>query len=301
MINLVARGCAITLLGSSVLSMLPPTATAQGTSRPIMVTQGREMAAFFQGDSCDSRVGLEFRGKSIEDFKVGNPLAARLMNNVANIIRNQCAEVSVIAADGKVESDIVYSGVAEKATDWRVVEVGSSDNDILSSGAVAGGQSQSEFAAAEGFVTVSNLVATLERQSYLCEAHDIATNTCRSLTEIKATGTGFNLITSQYRGANGPTAAVTYTGAEDDAGFLCSNPQEAVVNASGGGMSPDGIAELERQLTARARDKGNQVCIGYTYTDSDITTQSFNEDNAAMTQIITIKPFATAPGLRFDD
>ncbi|HSW26881.1 MAG TPA: hypothetical protein VLJ62_29265, partial [Burkholderiaceae bacterium] len=111
---------------------MPAIAPAQGLL-PFLTTADGAISARFDGARCAEGVRMIFTGRSAESFRNG-PDTARLMNNVTFLLRQQCPTLVRVTARGMADSKIVYSGLAEAATNWEVVELGSGSGSGLLSG-----------------------------------------------------------------------------------------------------------------------------------------------------------------------
>lgn len=279
---------------------LAATSHAAG-NRPIQYTPGREIAAFFDGPQCDARVKLLLRGKSRDSYKSGQTLAAALINSVTLILRSQCPAIKVVSANGIVDGEKVYTGVADRATNWRVVEVGSGGSDLLSSGVLSSEPEKQTFSQADGFITAAVLNEMTNGAAYLCDSYQAGTNSCKNLSHLERHGDGKVTITaSQYRSEDGTIASIKYASTPSAEGFICTNPQDAIITVTAGNMSKDGRAALAEDLTLRIRDRGEEVCFGYQSNDGNLTSQTFDADGYPITQIVDVTAFTVAPELRFE-
>ncbi len=270
-------------------------------NRPIQYTPGREIAAFFDGPQCDARVKLLLRGKSRDSYTSGQTLAAALINAVTLIVRNQCPAVKVVSANGVVDGEKVYTGVADRATNWRVVEVGSGGSDLLSSGVLSSEPEKTTFAQSGSFVTAAVLAEKTNSAAYLCDNYQSSSDTCKNLSHLERHGDGRITITaSQYRSDDGTIASIKYESVPSADGFICTNPQEAVITVTEGNMSEDGRAALAEDLTLRIKDRGEEVCFGYQMEGSLLRSQTFDADGYPITQIVEVTAFDKAPQLRFE-
>ncbi len=294
------------LLGSAFLFTGAVVGTAEAQSgKPIMITAKREMAAFLDGPKCAESVKMIFKGKKVEYFQSDQPIAARLIYNIAALIKAQCADVTLISARGIVQDRIVYTGLAEASTDWRVAELGVSNNiGNLSGGrkAGAGAGEKSEFRKNGNFLSLAKIVELGQNTPFICTRYDAATNSCSAITNLgDLTAKGGKIIVSSLIKANGdPELRLTDTVSSND-GFMCLNPQQSTTKVIGGNLSAGARSTMETDFKERAEDKGDEICIGYQKSGDKIITEYFDKDGYSLSSQSEVTLTKTALSLRFDD
>ena len=277
-------------------------AHAQGTGSPILVTNGREIAAFFDGPQCAVEVQLALRARSYEHFSSSEPIAARLMNNVTNIVRRQCASTERVLAEGYVSGDLSYTGIAAQETDWRIVEVGTGGSGLIGAGERSDRGGKSTFSAKDGFVSGGKFLEGPAAGKVLCESYHPETHSCRVLTKFHTLPDGeLEMRVRQLEDEDGMEARVTSTVAENPEGFLCSNPLNANVEVVGGAMGDASRAALADSLKARIEDVGTEACIGYASDGTTFTSSTFDSDDLSLSEDAIITLFEVEPSLRYDN
>lgn len=278
-------------------------ANAQGSGKPILVTNGREIAAFFDGAQCAEEVRLAFRARTYEHYSAAQPIAARLMNNVTNIVRRQCAAADRVIAQGYVQGDISYTGIAARETNWRVVEIGAGGSGLASGGVRKNTGGKTAFAAREGFLTSSDLLEQIGEGGALCEAYDTVTNTCRVITGFEYTSTGTpTMVARQLEDEDGMQAKVSSPFQQSSSGFICVVPTAVNVTVFGGEMGDASRNAVADSLKARIEDVGEEACTGYARDDDGFVSATYDADDLALTENVPLTLFAngSVPSLRFD-
>lgn len=284
----------VTTIGSS--------AFAQGSGSPILITNGREIAAFFDGAQCAEEVRLAFRARQYEHFSSDQPIAARLMNNVTNVVRRQCAAANRVMAQGYVSGDISYTGIAARETNWRVVEIGAGGSGLASGGERLDTGGKSAFAEKDGFASGTQLLQSIGEGSALCEAYDASTNTCRVITVFETSGGTPTMVARQMEDEDGMEAKVSSPYVESDAGFFCVVPTEVSVTVSGGEMGDASRQAVAESLKARIEDVGDEACTGYASDGDGYVSATYDSDDLALTENVPLTQFSAGsiPALRFD-
>lgn len=292
------------ILGSALVITSGFSATmAQGTGKPILVTNGREIAAFFDGAQCAEEVKLAFRARQYDHFSSEQPIAARLMNNVTNVVRRQCAAADRVIAQGYVQGDISYTGIAARETDWRVVEIGAGGSGLAAGGERKDTGGKTSFAASDGFSPGPELISQIGADSALCEAHDMVTNTCRVITifERSLDGTPI-MVARQMEDEDGMEARVSSPYSISSSGFFCVYPAAVSVAVSGGDMGDASRNAVAESLKARIEDVGDEACTGYARDGNGYVSATYDADDLALTESVPLTVFSAAavPTLRFD-
>ena len=293
------------VLGAVAAAMTIPVVVEAQSGRPAMITAKREMAAFFDGPRCADAVKMIFKGKDIKYFKSDQPIAARLINNVATLIRGQCPNANQISARGLVQGKIVYTGIAEAATDWTVVELGVSKNiGSLSGGRVEGSKAgeKEKFKGGEGFLPISELVKLGSGKPFLCTRYDAKTKTCSAITDIgQVSSDGGKIKASSLIKAAGDPVVNFSDNVNSGGGFMCLNPQKSSVAITGGKLSPGARKTMETDFKDRAADKGDEICIGYQRNGEKLFSEYFDKEGYSVAEKSEVTLFAAAPGLRLDE
>lgn len=282
---------------------------AQG-ARPFAVAKdeqtGSEIAARFDGTKCADVVKVSFVASSADHFKSGLPLAGRLLNNATTIIRQQCPILTRVTVRGAAGGRIVYSGLSEAATNWAVVELGSSTSSgLLSSGAAgsrgSGPSAQELYGRASGFLPAPKFAAMLKAAPTLCIRPDANGASCAGINEFEIRSDSDVQIAASYRlDEAGATAALTYP-AQNKAGFLCTNPKDAKIKVSGGSLTVGGRADMESMLLERIQGAGHETCTGFqAVSSSELNTESFNSEGSSITQRTAARLVTQRPSLRLD-
>lgn len=290
------------VLAMLVVSAVLP-ASAQGV-RPLAMTPGGEMAARVDGEKCADRVRLTFLAKSAESYKTSDPTAGRLMNNVTQLLRQQCPILARVNVRGVAQEKLAYSGLAEAATGWGVVELGTTGSGLLAgrdSSARTGPAARDLFSRGANFLPFARFVDFTKTAPLLCIRPDASGATCAGVNEYSVQGDGSVRIISSYLLDNtGTTAVLTYP-SRNKAGFFCANPSEAQVSVSGGKATAAGRADMQEMLLERVRAAGAEICLGHIGDGpQNLSTESFDADGHSLGQRSTSKLVAQRPALRLD-
>lgn len=292
----------IALVGAVAVTGFAAPVQAQ---RAAMVSQGKEMAAFFDGPRCAEKVDLLIKGRDIQYFEADRPIAAGLIHGVSLLIRGQCPTLQQISATGKVQDRIVYTGLAEAANDWTIVELGVSK----SSGALSGGRKagshkgeKQKFQSLGGFVPFPDLLAQAGNNSYLCTRYDSTSSTCAAVSDMSAVSpSGGKLIaTSLIKAEGDPTVNFTDATQVRD-GFLCINPKKSNVEVKGGKLTPAARSTFEDSFRERAADKGGELCVGYVNEGGQLMAEYFDGEDYSVSERSSVSLFANPPKLRIDE
>lgn len=282
-----------TLFGLAVLAGAGHAGEGHAQSgRPVYITDDRQMAAFIDGSRCADSVRTVFKAKAVSAFESGQPVAARLMNNVVALLKAQCPQLTHVSAKGTVEDDIVYTGLAEKSTGWTVVELGAGQF----SGTGETGK-KAEFQSRPDFLPYAELLPRIGEKTTLCS--DLQADSCTSVTELVGASESGATVQATSLFQDQAQAIVRFP-AQEQEGFLCSDPNTAEISVSGGTLSPSGRQEMEQLLRERWLNSGDLVCLGYAYPDGGLSGISFNGEGDQLTSEVEITPFRSAPGLRLE-
>lgn len=310
------------LLAGATVALTTTSALAQGRPMYNTTIESKNDAgevvedkiySFYDGPSCAETVKTNFRAKYVGSFTSSTDdesLTARIMNNVARIIRTQCGQASLIRATGKISFEqngekvekTVYSGVADKATDWLVVEVGVRNSGGFLSTSTRNGEEPElpAYLKQSSFLKYGDMQASISDAPILCTNHNASQNTCTLVTEFKdKTESGSTMVTRQMLDDEGAIGEVTLSGTVSD-GLWCGNPQEAIVTATGGNLTAGSKSQqaMEEMLLERVQDNGNQVCVGYAKTSNGLTTTQFDADGFQLYAEMPLTAMAAAPSLR---
>lgn len=260
-------------------------AQAQPLQRPILSTANNRISARLDGPPCGELIRLVFNGADAQDFMAVEQGAASLMNNVTELLRGQCPSVARVSTRGTVAGKVVYTGVAEAATDWEVVELGSGSGSALLSGRAGSGPSAArrQFATDPGLVPAARFVEWVRATPTLCVRP--SKNTCAGLNQFEVRGDGSLHLTATYQmDANGAMAQLSYPARPKDE-FFCSNPADAKVSVMGGKLTAAGRAEMQSLLLERVQAAGQEVCTGYLGSQPNaLQTETFGSNGASQAE-----------------
>lgn len=270
----------------------------------IMKTQGGEIVAVFDGPSCETTVRTIFHGKNVEDFRSQSGIATRLMNNVTYFLHRQCQQMTLVTAKGKVKDRFVYSGLAESGTGWAIKERGA----VRSTGLLAGDGSEEDsdagakkkFQDNKDFLPFSELLKQMEGKPHLCINYEKSSNTCVSAIHLENSSPDGGSATSRsQQDEQGSLALISYD-VSNKSGFLCSDPNKALVKIIEGDMSAEARKEYSDMLTERIVANGNEVCMGYLMFGDEIMTESFNGNGQKIGDTSTVQVAKNEPSLRLE-
>lgn len=276
--------------------------------RPFLTTTDGTLSARIDGARCADVVRMTFVGRDADAFRTGFGAAERLMNNVTTLLRQQCPALVRVTSKGLVGTRIVYTGIAETATSWEVVELGAGTGSGLLAGASAapaaaggGPLPRDLFGREQAFVAAPKLLEWLRATPHLCVRHDAKANNCAGLNQFESQADGSVRMTASYKlDASGSTAVLTYP-AQNKNGFFCSNPTEARVVVRDGTLTAAGRSDMQAMLLERVQAAGSEICTGYAGTSpQDLNTESFGAAGTSQTQRTPATLLAQRPPLRLD-
>ncbi len=277
------------------------------SARPFLSLADGSMSARIDGASCGEQVRMTFVGKEAEVFRNGNETPSRLMNNVTTLLRQQCPALVRVSSRGVVKDRIVYSGIAEAATKWEVVELGGGTGNALLGNAAAasasnGGPTAMElFGRDRAFVPAPKILEWLKIAPNLCVRFDPKAGDCAGLNQFLPAADNTIGMTASYRlDASGSIAELSYP-ARNKQGFFCTRPADAIVAVKSGNLSAGGRAEMRVLLLERIQAAGAEVCTGYSGTSPQaLDTESFGAEGASQAQRSAAVLMAQRPPLRLD-
>jgi hypothetical protein len=241
-------------------------------------------------------VDFVFTGKGSGTFN-RNQVATRLMNNVVAQLQRTCPRVKLVSAKGVVNGNVVYNAVAESATGWLLLELGSARDMSLLAGGTAGTSSdKGNFARRRDFAGFPALLAATRGRPFLCSGTN--GGSCTAVTEFKgASDSGATVVARSLLDGRGTQAVLTYR-AQNRSGFLCSNPEQAQIEVIGSGASAAARSRMATDLRERLKPYGSEVCMGYAVRGSTITGANFKGTGARMGNEAVLTAAATMPSLR---
>lgn len=293
-----AFGLAIVAVGASLLT--PLSAYAQLLkSRPFLTSLDGTLSARIEGASCAETVSLVFSGRSSGTFN-DQGIATRLMNNAAQRLASTCGAVKLVTAKGVVNDRVVYNAVAEKATNWELLELGTSrDASLFAAGDGGTAGDQANFQRRRDFADFGAMLRTMGSQRFLCVGANAAG--CTSVTELRNASNGAaTLVSRSLLDSRGTVAVLTYA-TTNQGGFLCGNPQNAQLEVVGNAASPMARQRMAADLRERLRPYGNRVCNGYAVRGSAITGANFASSGAKIGDPAILTMHAAMPKLRRAD
>lgn len=290
-----------------IFSLVSASQAEAQIARPFLVTPDKALSAWFDGPQCSPTVRVTFKGRNVDVFKSSTNAAARMMNNVTVVLRQQCPALVRVTTKGVADGKIQYSGIAEAATNWKVVELGSGiGSGILAGGTTTGGRTSGPsarelFTRNTSFVPMQQFLEWARSAPTLCVRPDANFVSCTGLSEFSKTNEDNVLVTTHYKlDEEGSTAVLAYP-ATNKMGFFCTQPIDAKVQVKGGKMSKDGRADMESLLLERIKGAGNEICTGYQGKNAkDLVTASFDNDGNTQTQATAAVLLNTRPQLRLD-
>ena len=225
------------------------------------------------------------------------------MNNVTTLVKGSCPKVELVETRGIVGDEKVYSGVADKETNWTIVEFGRRNSGgFLGSIERTGEQPEKpDYLNTAGFLTFPGLLTKMADKGSLCTEHRENDNSCSLITTFEDTSdAGAVMITRQLLDEEGAIGTVSLQGAVAADGMWCGAPANATVTAKGGKLvdGSKGQKAMEDMLLERVQDKGKEICVGFADNDGVLTTAQFDQEGFQLTNDLSIAPFATAPNLR---
>lgn len=300
----------VSLLGLSLVGA----GNAQEGS-PFLVTKDQSMAAFVEGPACAQSVKMNFFSQDADAFARQDgdapSTASRLMNNVTSLVRQTCPSVDMVRSAGKVvitggsapETKTVYTGIADKASSWTVLELGARNSGGLLNAGPRTGETPElpDFLASptfEQFNAVQTLMANGETQ---CTNFDSSTETCTLLTTFELDESGaLTMVTQQLVDEHSDAVGTARVPGNVSNGLWCGDPNAATVVATGGDLVPGSAKQVAmgEMLLERLQDVGDEVCVGYERADSGLKTIQFDDEGFQLFSAMDASIFDTAKALR---
>ncbi len=265
-------------------------------NRPFMQSADGKLSAAFNGGRCGGEVAFTFTGADRNTFNKDG-VATRLMNNVVTALRRTCPQVKLVAAKGVVAGDVVYNAVAESEGQWLLLELGSvRDASVLSGGARGTSADRGNFGKRRDFAAFGAVLTATKGKPFLCSS--LQAGTCLSSSEFRgATEDGATVVARSLLDGAGTQAILTYP-ATNRSGFLCSNPQDAKIEVSGGSASAAARARMATDLRERLKPYGDQVCSGYALRGVQLISANFDSNGARIGQETLLSAVSAQPKLR---
>lgn len=270
-------------------------------SIPRLVSSDQKLAAFVEGADCQPAVRVRFQAKSEAEFDRATGKAARFIGNVTDLLKSQCPMLTRVSVKGLVGERILYSGVAEAATDWVVVELGSrSGSGILSAGTQGKQDEKKKFAAAAGFIAAPAIIDVAKTQGIECVGLDAKTKTCLARNHYAVNGSQIDVTAEYLLNKDGTIAKATYSPSISQ-GFLCTDPNKVRVEVSGGKLTEESRTGMKELLIERLRSAGSEFCAGFAgQLPAGLSTQSFGADGSSQAPAQTAAFSSAVLGLRIE-
>lgn len=287
-----------TMIGASLIA--GSAANAQLLrNRPFLTSLDGTLSARIEGPACAETVSLVFTGRASGTFN-DQGIATRLMNNAAQRLGATCGAVKLVTAKGMVNERVVYNAVAEKSTNWELLELGSSRDVSLFAGSEGGtAGDQANFQRRRDFADFGALLRTMSTQRFLCVGASGAG--CTSVTELRNASSGSAMMVSRSLLDSRGTVAVLSYETTNQSGFLCGNPQRAQLEVVGNAASPLARQRMATDLRERLRPYGNRVCNGYAVRGNSITGANFASTGGKIGEPALLTVHAAMPRLRRAD
>lgn len=257
------------------------------------------ISAYFEGSMCAERVKMLFEGSSPDAFAEASTPASRLMNNAVTVLKIQCPVLARVTSRGIVDGRVVYSGIAESASGWKLTQLGMRSNASILGGAtgIADGQ-QAQFRDSGSFQGFAGMAGRLNGKIFCVRPES---GTCGGGSRYTDAGPAGAKVTARYLlDEDGAVAEMSYDAVENG-GFLCAETAKIDLNVTGGTMTEEGRAEYTVMLEERLMSSGDSICTGFEQDGGQLLMSNFDGEGRP---IGTRSPFveATAPvRLRLDE
>jgi hypothetical protein len=287
------------LLYALYLSLLLGAATTAAAQDKVkfLSTPDGSMTAYFVGANCAKRVEMLFEAKQPNAFDEATTPASRLMSNAVRVLSRQCTQLERITSKGVIGERILYSGIAEAATEWKLNELGvRSTSGVLSAEGESGRQEQ--FAKHADFATYSALSTDLMLNDF-CARPDTQ-GTCSSKFVFSNVSPTAAHTTAHYLlDDSGAEAQLTYPGQETN-GFLCSPTSEVDISVVGGELTADGRKDYSSMLRERVQSGGDRICVGFQKASARLLMGTFDSQGRSMGEPVPVSAATASTKLRLD-
>ncbi|MEW5683984.1 MAG: hypothetical protein AB1942_03600 [Pseudomonadota bacterium] len=265
-------------------------------NRPFMKSIDGAISARLSGPACGETVDVVFSGADAATFN-RDGVATRLMNNVVANVKSTCPRVRMVASRGVVGERIVYNAIAESATNWLLLELGSArDASLLGSSDRGKAADKGAFARRADFAGLPTLVQKIGGRGLLCSGLDAGS--CTAVMDLRsATPAGAAVVSRSLLDSTGTQAVLSYR-AQNVNGFLCSNPQTSSIEVIGGQATPQARRRMATDLRERLKPYGDEVCSGFAIRGANIISANFDAAGARIGAEGVMAPQATMPRLR---
>lgn len=265
-------------------------------NRPFLQSVDKKLSASFDGPRCGEQVSFIFKGSDVGVFADGS-IARRLMTDVVRETWRTCPKVKLVAAKGVNGDRVVYNAVADASGGWQLLELGSTrDSSLLGGGARGTSADRTNFLKRRDFSPLGTVLTAMKGKPYLCTSPRGAT--CTSASEFRnASEDGATLVARSLLDGAGTQAVLTYA-ATNRSGMLCSNPQQAKIEVTGGSGSPAARTRMATDLRERLKPYGDQVCSGYSVRGAQILSANFDANGARVGDEVLLTATAALPKLR---
>lgn len=273
--------------------------SAAETKTRFFQTADKRITAYFIGPRCGEKVELLLQSDDPDEFIDSRTPASRMMNNASKLLSKQCRDLERILGKGVVDSRVLYSGIAEAASQWQLVEVGARRTGLLAAGDSDHGE-RKRFAGTAGFLRSDQIESEINGRTF-CVNPD-PTNSCTAESSFRAAPSGMRLRARYLMEETGEEAVLSYPAAHDSNGFLCSATRDVDVEVLGGDLQPKGRAELARLLKEQVVSGGDHICAGFMRdSQSRLVVRTFNEQGSALEDGSPMVPQVAPVRLRLGD
>jgi hypothetical protein len=254
--------------------------------------------AFFMGPTCSTHVEMQFESDDASVFNEQTSPASRLMDNAARTLSRSCASLERITSKGVVNGRVLYNGIAEAATKWRLTQLGVRGSGGLIGGA-GGDAQQAEFGTADTFLALPAAARDIVGPTFCAEPEG---GTCSGETAFAEASAGAYAVKARYLlDEDGSEARLDYTATPNPDGFLCNRTANIGIGVQGGALTPEGRAEYAQMLRERIESSGDVVCAGFRRGAAMLEMATFDAEGRSMGDPAALQR-ATAPvALRLDE
>ncbi len=271
-------------------------AQARLGDRPFMRSLDGSISARLDGPACADQVQVTFTGPDTGVFNQDRS-ATRLMNNVVSNIRDACPRAQLVAAKGMAAGRVVYNAIAERDSNWLLLELGGAqDASLFAAGARGSSGDQAAFLRQGAFSGFPAVLQALRGNAALCAGSD--GSTCTASMEFQnASDNAATVVSRTLVQEDGTQATLTYA-ATNSNGLLCGNPQDARIEITGGNSSAAVRQRFATDLRSRLEPYGNRVCTGFASRAGGFVSANFGADGARVGSESVMTLSASAPRLR---
>ena len=290
----------LTLIVAIGGSTLVGSAAYSDEKMKFLSTPDNEITAYFVGPKCADQIEMLFQATDPKAFDEETTPASRLMANATRVLPRQCEQLKRVVSKGAVGDRILYNGIAEAQTEWRLTELGVRTSAGVLSGETSDAGQKAEFAGDAGFSPFQTLSPNMSEKSYCVrpdEAGDCAGEA--SFTDVSPDAA---TVTARYLlNEDGTEASLLYPASNAD-GFLCTPTQDVEIGVSGGELTEEGRSEYAEMLRERVESGGDQVCTGFQNDSSgELLMGTFDASGRSMGEHANMRETPGDVSLRLDD